>query len=153
MQRHNTVAGDCPDFEYLSRNMVKKPFVDATGEDLDGARKRPPKRYTGEVPEDVVKHCESSHTAADGTKSKAAGEHHDDKGLMAILCRHDIPLFVCNIDTPGEQMKYLFALTIWVALHLPDNATFFIFYDVGCVADRIVKLVRWELFAGSECCS
>lgn len=141
MQRHNTSAGDCPPFDYEPVNVLATPFVNAMGEDLDDARKRPPRRYTGEVPEEVVKHCEDSHTAADGSKAKAAGDNHDDKGLMAILCRHDIPLWVCNIDTPGEQMKYFFALIVWASLHLPDNATFAGFYDVGCVAARVAALV------------
>lgn len=34
----------------------------------------------------------------------------DDRGIMALVCRHDIPLFFANIDTPGEQQKYGVAL-------------------------------------------
>lgn len=142
MQRHNTVSGDCPPFPHDPVYVVPDGFVKSMGTDLDDARGNPPREYRGEVPEEVLKNCESSHTAADGARTKVAGEHHDDKGLMALICRHDIPLFVCNIDTPGEQQKYFFALLVWLSLHLPDNATIAGFYDVGCVAARVVALVR-----------
>ncbi|KZV95745.1 hypothetical protein EXIGLDRAFT_594385, partial [Exidia glandulosa HHB12029] len=139
-QRHDEDAGDCPSLEYDPVFLVPKEFVDAVGDDLDAARKRPPRVYKREVPEDVIKHCENAHIAADGTRAKTAGDNFDDKGMMALICRHDIPLLACNIDTPGEQQKYIFAMIIWLSLHLPTNATICQFYDVGCVSDRIVAL-------------
>lgn len=150
MQRHNTNSGDCPTFPFTPAFVMPDVFANAVGEDLDEARKRPARDYTGEVPEDVLKHCEGSHTAADGSRVKAAGDQHDDKGLMALICRHDIPLFVCNIDTPGEQQKYFFALLIWLSLHLPDVTTMAAFYDVGCVSARIAELV-WPSCPCADC--
>lgn len=142
MQRHNADSGDCPPFPYSPIFVVPTPFITDVGGDLDDTRKGPPREYSGEVPVAVLQHCEDSHTAADGTRVKAAGDHHDDKGLMALICRHDIPLFVCNIDSPGEQQKYFFGLLIWLSLHLPDNATIAGFYDVACVSARIAAMVR-----------
>lgn len=141
-QKHNIVSGDCPPFTYQPSYLVPDTFVNAVGADLDDARRRPPARYTGEVPEDVIKTCESSHTAGSGARVKAGGDYHDDKGLMALLCRHDVPLYVCNIDTPGEQQKFFFALAIWFWLHIPDDSTIAAFYDVGCVSSRTAQLVR-----------
>jgi hypothetical protein len=61
---------------------------------------------------------------------------------MALVCRHDIPVFLANIDTPGEQQKYAVALIKKLFTMIPANATVAIFYDVGCVLDRSLELVR-----------
>jgi hypothetical protein len=60
---------------------------------------------------------------------------------MSLVCRHDIPLFFANIDTPGEQQKYAVALIEHFYSFLPVNATATVLYDVGCVLDRSVHLV------------
>lgn len=60
---------------------------------------------------------------------------------MSLICRHDIPLFFANIDTPGEQQKYAVALILWLFQHLPPAAKVVILYDVGCVLDRSLELV------------
>jgi hypothetical protein len=66
----------------------------------------------------------------------------DDGGIMALVCRHDIPLFAANIDTPGEQQKYAVALIEHLATLLPRETTIAVLYDVGCVLDRSLQLVR-----------
>ncbi|EJD42623.1 hypothetical protein AURDEDRAFT_67410 [Auricularia subglabra TFB-10046 SS5] len=139
--RRNKKAGRCPDIRHQWRALVPKEFVDAVGDAIDDARAKPARRYESEVPAAALKQCESSHTAASGTQAKATGEIHDEKGLMALVCRHDVPLFFCNIDTPGEQQKYSMALLIWLMLHLPHNATVMNLYDIGCVADRVKNTV------------
>ncbi len=60
---------------------------------------------------------------------------------MALVCRHDIPLFFANIDTPGEQQKFAVSLIQKLFEHLPPSATVTILYDVGCVLDRSISLV------------
>ncbi|KIK29762.1 hypothetical protein PISMIDRAFT_6531 [Pisolithus microcarpus 441] len=60
----------------------------------------------------------------------------DDTGLMALICRHDIPLFFANIDTPGEQQKYSIALIEHLFSLLPPQANVVTLYDVGCVLSR-----------------
>ncbi|EJD33614.1 hypothetical protein AURDEDRAFT_76862 [Auricularia subglabra TFB-10046 SS5] len=137
--RHNESAGDGPTTNYAPESMVPKEFIDAVGAALDACRTRPARKRRGDVPEAAVKQCEKSHTAANGSRQKAASDRHDDRGLMALVCRHDIPIFVCNIDTPGEQQKYSIGLLIWLLLHLPDIATVMNLYDVGCVADKAVR--------------
>ncbi|EJD40498.1 hypothetical protein AURDEDRAFT_30569, partial [Auricularia subglabra TFB-10046 SS5] len=137
--RRDELAGIDPETAHKFVSFVPKEFIDAVGEDLDELRGRPARKYKSEVPDAALKQCESSHTAADGSRTKAGGHKHADKGLCAIVCRHDVPLFYCNIDTPGEQQKYALGLLIWLMLHLPDNFTMMNLYDIGCVADKVVK--------------
>lgn len=68
-------------------------------------------------------------------------EKFDDGGVMALICRHDIPPFLVNIDTPGEQQKYAIALIEYMYTLLPQQATVGLTYDVGCVLDRSLQLV------------
>lgn len=60
---------------------------------------------------------------------------------MALVCRHDNPLFLANIDTPGEQQKYAVALIEHLVSLLPPEATVAVLYDVGCVLDRSLDIV------------
>ncbi|EJD33013.1 hypothetical protein AURDEDRAFT_77284 [Auricularia subglabra TFB-10046 SS5] len=140
--RHNCTASNCPYIAYDMQSFVPKEFVDAVGAAHDECRQRPARPYNSVVLLAAVKACESSHTAADGSRVKCGGEKHDDRGLVAIVCRHDVPLFICNVDTPGEQFKYGLALLLWTSMHLPDNATMLCLYDIGCVAHKIVQSVR-----------
>jgi len=61
---------------------------------------------------------------------------------MSLICRHDIPLFFANIDTPGEQLKYAIALILWFAKHVSRHSTSSVLYDIACVLDRSVQKVR-----------
>ncbi|KAH7091784.1 hypothetical protein BKA62DRAFT_626210 [Auriculariales sp. MPI-PUGE-AT-0066] len=137
--RHNARSGDCPEIDYAMQCILPKFFVDAVGVTHDIAAKRKPRMYLGAVPEDVIDECEDSHKAADSGKGKATSTAHDDKGIMALVCRHDIPWFACNIDTPGEQQKYALSLILAVLLHLPPSATMAVLYDIGCVTSRIIQ--------------
>jgi hypothetical protein len=141
-QRHRKAAGDCPWF-YEPRYFIPKAEVDAIGQHIDAVRKKPTRERRQEVMSDeAVESCLKSHEAADGTREKANTDIFDDTGLMALTCRHDIPLFYANIDTPGEQQKYGIALLKHLFQLLPPNATVSALYDVGCVLDRSLDLVR-----------
>lgn len=104
-------------------------------------RRRPVRQYQRKVPDSAVDDCEESLTAADEKKAKTNGEKFDDMGLAALVCRHDIPLFFVNIDTPGEQQKYMVALLAYLYSLLPPLTTVVCLYDVGCVLDRSMQLV------------
>lgn len=95
------------------------------------------------VPAHAVRACKESHEAGSGSNVKTYMEQFDDAGLMAAVCRHDIPLFVCNIDTPGEQQKYAVALIQHILSLVPQDATLTVLYDVGCVLDRSREKVRF----------
>ncbi|KAF8320200.1 uncharacterized protein EI90DRAFT_2861628, partial [Cantharellus anzutake] len=60
------------------------------------------------------------------------------KGLMATVCHHDIPLFLCDVRTPGEQQHFSIAMLLALSCQLPSNATIGLMYDVGCVLDRSI---------------
>lgn len=115
--------------------------VDAVGDRIESVRKRPAKKYTPTVPDSAVDECKDAHDAADERKEKASSENFDDRGLMALVCRHDIPLFFANIDTPGEQQKYSVALLEHLFSLIPTCATVVSLYDIGCVLDRSLHLV------------
>lgn len=80
------------------------------GEHIQKQRKKPARAYQRIVPNKAIDSCETSYEAADGNKQKAAMDSFDDTSVMALIFRHDIPLFFANIDTPGEQQKYALAL-------------------------------------------
>lgn len=61
--------------------------------------------------------------------------------MGALVCRHDVPLFFVNIDTPGEQQKYAVALIDHLCSMLPSKALLVVLYDIGCVLDRSMNLV------------
>lgn len=107
--RHWRSAGDSPHF-YDPSYFLPKAQVDAIGRHIDRTRKSAPKPHAPLVPHEAIDLCENSYEAANGKKQKAAMDSFDDTGVMALICRHDIPLFFANIDTPGEQQKYAVAL-------------------------------------------
>ncbi|KAH7905205.1 hypothetical protein BJ138DRAFT_975864, partial [Hygrophoropsis aurantiaca] len=133
--RHRRSAGDCPSF-YDPVYILPKHQVDAVGARIEKLRKVPPRKFKRVVPDEALDQCERTYEAADGKKQKAAMESFDDTGFMALICRHDIPLFFANIDTPGEQQKYSIALFEHLFSLLPFHATVTGLYDVGCVLSR-----------------
>lgn len=139
--RHRTSAGDGPEF-HEALHILPKEQVDEVGRHIESLRTMPPKDYARTVPDEAVDDCEKSHEAADGHKQKASMAQFDDTGLMALVCRHDIPLFLANIDTPGEQQKYMVALLKHFFTLIPHDSTVAALYDVGCVLDRSLSLVR-----------
>ncbi|KAG9309293.1 hypothetical protein JVU11DRAFT_10780 [Chiua virens] len=136
--RHRRSSGDCPSF-YDPTYFLPKEEVDEMGKHAEKQRKKPPRTYQKLVPDEAVDTCETSYEAADGSKKKAAMDNFDDTGVMALICRHDIPLFFANIDSPGEQQKYALALIQHLFKLLPSDATVVAFYDIGCVTARLVS--------------
>ena len=144
-QRHRASAGTGPDF-YDPRLFISKSQVDEVGKRIERLRKLPAKTYTPVVPDEAIDACEKSYDAASENKTKANANTFDDTGLMALVCRHDIPLFFANIDTPGEQQKYAVALIEHIFSLLPLIATVLLYYDVGCVLARSLQLVSRKTF-------
>ncbi|KAF9465525.1 hypothetical protein BDZ94DRAFT_322334 [Collybia nuda] len=136
--QHITSAGDCPTF-YQPEYFLSKQQVDTVGERIEELRRRPPRRHQSRVPMEAIDGCKSSHTAGSGSKSKTNMDKFDDSGIMALVCRHDIPLFLANIDTPGEQQKYSIALIEHLFTLLPCQAMVGILYDIGCILDRSLQ--------------
>ncbi|KAF7977559.1 hypothetical protein HWV62_3356 [Athelia sp. TMB] len=132
--RHQTSSGDGPYF-YDPLYFLSKEEVDRVGERIEAARKKTPHTYVSKVPQEAIDECEGSHAAANSNKQKTDMGHFDDTGIAALVCRHGIPIFMANIDTPGEQQKYAIALIERVFAELPPEATGMFLYDVGCVLD------------------
>jgi hypothetical protein len=139
--RHLKQAGDGPQ-PHVLRLYLSAEFVNEVGDHIDSVRKKKPKQRTPKVPDEAVDECEDGHIAGTGTNVKTSTRKYDDTGTMALVCRHDIPVFLANIDTPGEQQKYAVALIKKLFTMIPANATVAIFYDVGCVLDRSLEPVR-----------
>ncbi|KAG6913808.1 hypothetical protein DXG01_004168 [Tephrocybe rancida] len=109
------------------------------------ARKPPPKRtkVTQEDQEDCIEgglcvsnsildRCESGFTAADERHMKASTQFFDDTALMALLCRHDIVLFLANMCSAGEKQHYVMTLIEMLFQHLPLECHVGILYDIRC---------------------
>ena len=139
--RHWQSAGDSPSF-YEPFYFLPKAQVDAVGRHIDRARRHPSKGSQSEVPDEAIDQCEASYEAADGQKQKASTDTFDDTRLMALICRHDIPLFLANIDMPGEQQKYSIVLIEHLFTLLPSQANVIVLYDVGCVLARLLSQVH-----------
>ncbi|KAG7097874.1 hypothetical protein E1B28_005186 [Marasmius oreades] len=101
---------------YDSTRFLSKAFVDSVGERMAAARKKPPKPRNPKVPDEAIDQCRESYHAAKGDSKNAASDVFRERGLMGLVCRHDIPVLIASIDTPGEQQKY--AIALFEALHL-----------------------------------
>ena len=145
-QRHNIAAGEGPPFHEL-KYFLSKETVDAVGDRITAVHKKPPRAQISKVPDNALDECERSYEAANEKKDKTQGTKFDDMGLMALVCRHDIVLFLANVDTPGEQQKFGIALIEHLYSLLPSNATVVVYYDIGCVLDRSLRRVRNIYFA------
>lgn len=107
--QHLRSAGQCLWF-YEPQYMLSKEQVDTIGDCIENMHKRLPKACWPVVPDEAVDECKSSHTFGSGSNSKTNMDKFDDGGLMALVCCHDIPLFLANINMPGEQQKYVVTL-------------------------------------------
>ena len=145
--RHQRSSGDCPEF-YDPSFFIAKTEVDATGERITLARAGSSRRKFVKVPTEAIDGCEASFEAANEKQVKSNEKRFDDTGLMALVCRQDVPLYLCNITTPGEPQKYFIALLLWLMLHTPAATTFTTFYDVNCVTWRVLMRVRRDSTLG-----
>ncbi|KAG6914906.1 hypothetical protein DXG01_014629 [Tephrocybe rancida] len=57
------------------------------------------------VPNSVLDRCKSGFTATDERHVKASTQFFDDTALMALLCCHDIVLFLANMRSAGKKRK------------------------------------------------
>jgi Kyakuja-Dileera-Zisupton transposase len=89
--RHQRNAGDSPHF-FHPQYILSKRFVDDIGSHIQSVRGSQPKPYRSPVPDEAIDDCQRTYEAADGRKQKTSAEHFDDTGVMALVCRHDIPL-------------------------------------------------------------
>ncbi|KAJ8089562.1 hypothetical protein PM082_014818 [Marasmius tenuissimus] len=142
--RHMKSGGDGVPF-HLSARLLTKEYVDEVGRRLDAARAKPAKPRKAVVPDDVVNADRDAYKAARGDSKQSSSDRYNHNGLVALVCRHDIPIFLASIDTPGEQQKFAVALFQMLFSMLPADATVVGLYDVACVLDRSIQLYDFLL--------
>ncbi|KAJ7206085.1 hypothetical protein GGX14DRAFT_551559 [Mycena pura] len=131
--RHIITAGDGP-IAYEPAYFLPKDKVDRIKQHVAEAKRNRPA-----VTREAVDGCEQHWEAANEKKRKADPKYYDASGIFVMTCRHAQTLFICNIDTPGEQHHYIIALVEEVASLLPPQATIWQAYDIGCVTDQTLK--------------
>ena len=94
------------------------------------------------LPDDTLDDCEKAFTAAQGHIAKSSNKIFADTALMALLCRHDQPLFLVNMTSSGERQYYALALIKALFQHLPDNWFISLLYDVACQLEHSMRKVR-----------
>ncbi|KAK1228054.1 hypothetical protein PQX77_008917 [Marasmius sp. AFHP31] len=137
--RHLKSGGDGVPF-HSSTRFLPREFVDSVGERVASARARPPKQHASPVPDDVVDSDRDAYKAARSESQKKSNEMFDENGVMALVCRHDIPIFLVSINTPGEQQKDAIALLTAFFTMIPKTATVAALYDIACVLDRSLHI-------------
>ena len=110
--------------------------VDKMAIEVDQARDLPMK--SRDQPKDE---CARTFIAAQGHVAKANGQRFDETGLMVMVCRHDHPLFLASITTPGERQHYPLALLKRFFMHIPSTWHIGVMYDVGCQLKKSMERV------------
>ncbi|KAJ7573032.1 hypothetical protein C8J56DRAFT_805348 [Mycena floridula] len=139
--KHYKSAGDTPPF-CQPKHILSKAYVDDIKEHVLAAHHHKKSRKP-KLPDEAVDACEESHQAAKPER-KSSQLQFNDHGVMSLVCRHDVPLLLANIDTAGEGQQYPVALITRLASMLPPQATIVVLYDLACVLDRSCEL--YELF-------
>ncbi|KAG6855383.1 hypothetical protein H0H87_003901 [Tephrocybe sp. NHM501043] len=91
------------------------------------------------------------HVAGSGSNSKMNMQKFNNEGVMVLVCQHNIPLFLANIGTPGEQQKYAISLIQHLFSLLPPNAMIAVLYDVGYILDRSCQLYNIQPDSIANC--
>ncbi|KAF9506841.1 hypothetical protein BS47DRAFT_1280706, partial [Hydnum rufescens UP504] len=94
------------------------------------------------MPNSTYTACGESFIAADGDRVKASTQYFSDTGVLAMLCRHDIPLVIASMWTAGEKQFYACALLDFLFKHLPRCWRIGVLYDIGCQMDQSLK--KWN---------
>ncbi|KAG6847718.1 hypothetical protein H0H93_006354, partial [Arthromyces matolae] len=63
--------------------------------------------------------------------------------LMALVCQHDLVLFLINMRSAGEKQHYVITLIKMFFQHIPLDFKVGIEYDIGCQTQR--SAVKWNL--------
>ncbi|KAL9932956.1 hypothetical protein V8E36_008211, partial [Tilletia maclaganii] len=115
--RHGAGRQPFPPRRFLSRAQVEEVAV------LMG-------RAEGTAPDDTL--CAARVRAADAEDARG-GSPFEIRGVMGLCCRHDIPLLLCDIDSPGERHYYTVALIRALAQAVGPNLKHLgVAYDIGC---------------------
>ncbi|KAG6904705.1 hypothetical protein DXG01_007796 [Tephrocybe rancida] len=93
------------------------------------------------MPKSVLDGCEAGFTAADSRRKKASTQFFNDTALMALLCCHDVVLFIANMRSAGEKQHYMMVLVETLFQHLPPPYHVGLLYNIGCQTER--SCMKW----------
>ncbi|KAJ7866341.1 hypothetical protein B0H13DRAFT_2561464 [Mycena leptocephala] len=136
---HLRKAGDGP-ISYDPSLFIPKHKVDVVGKRLDAVRDHLAAKAKPSMPQEVIDTCQESWDAANEKKWKVDPKRYDASGIFVMTCRHRQVIFLCNVDTPGEQQRSIVAMLGEVFTLLPPHATVLQAYDVGCVTEHSLNL-------------
>jgi Kyakuja-Dileera-Zisupton transposase len=108
---------------------------------VEMARPSEARAGTMALPDDTLDDCEKTFIAAQSHIAKTNNAIFADTALMALLCRHDRPLFLVNMTSAGERQYYALALIKALYKHLPDDWVVGLLYDVACQLERSMRKV------------
>src|SRR5258708_17311038 len=108
-------------------------------------------RHSRLIPNRAINGCQELHKAAGARQSGESNESiYCSKGLMVLVCWHNIPLLLCDIRLAGQGQKYPVALIVAFSRQLPPNVMIGLLYDISFVLDRsIPKLSLKALLLGN----
>jgi len=116
---------------------------------VEKSKERPGKsqiRPSSSIPEKVLNDCESSYKAAQEKVGNIDESAYDTKGIMVMVCSHDVPLFLVDVETFGEPRYLAVALLRKLNGMIPDSATVGVMYDIGDQLDRTIEKVNISYF-------
>ena len=137
--RHPDPVDPHPDTHFISVKEVE--FMRSVVERARPSDSRPNAKSSARLPDDTLDDCEKAFTAAQGHIAKSSSAIFADTALMAVLCRHDRPLFLVNMTSAGERQYYALALIKALFQHLPDGWVIGLLYDVACQLERSMRKV------------
>lgn len=138
--RHPDPVDPHPDTHFLSVNDVES--MKCAVESSRPSDSKANAKSWAALPDDTLDDCEKAFTAAQGHIAKSSNAIFADTALMALLCRHDRPLFLVNMTSAGERQYYALALIKALFLHLPNDWVIGLLYDVACQLERSMRKVR-----------
>jgi hypothetical protein len=93
------------------------------------------------MPNYIYNGCGGRFLAAGEQNKKAEASVFEDTGLMALVCRHDRPLFMVTLKDAGERQYNALALVTKLFQELPSSWRVGLLYDIGCqIHKSIVKV-------------
>lgn len=94
------------------------------------------------MPNYIYSNCNTRFLAAGELNKKAEASVFEDTGLMALVCRHDRPLFMATLQDPGERQYNAVALVKRLFKELPSQWRMGLLYDIGCQIHQSFMKVR-----------
>ena len=133
-----------PDTYWISPEDVKKMEVQVeaarTGTKREVANNTPTPMGMPDIPDEVYDDCQKTFIAAQNI-NKASNKAFADTAIMALVCRHDCPLLLVNMTSPGERQHYALALLEEFFRQLPNDWDIGLLYDIACQLRRSMQKV------------